>query len=46
VPTGSHVVEWSFEPAIFKVGGVISAVALLLVGLAVWRVRVEKVQGT
>ena len=39
VPAGAHVVEWSFEPGIFKIGGVISALGLLLVGLAVWRVR-------
>jgi hypothetical protein len=46
VPAGAHVVEWSFEPGIFRFGGVISVLGLLLVGLAVWRVRVEKVQGT
>jgi hypothetical protein len=39
VPAGAHVVEWSFEPTIFKLGGGISALALLLLGLAVWRMR-------
>jgi hypothetical protein len=39
VPAGAHVVEWTFEPTIFKLGGGISALALLLLGLAVWRVK-------
>jgi hypothetical protein len=35
----AHVVQWSFEPSIFKLGGVISTLALLLLGLAVWPIR-------
>jgi hypothetical protein len=39
VPAGVHVVEWSFEPVVFKIGGAISLLALLLGGAAMWKVR-------
>jgi len=34
VPAGDHVVEWHYRPDAFLVGGLISLVSLLLVGLA------------
>jgi hypothetical protein len=39
VPAGAHVVEWSFEPAVYKIGGAISLLVLVLVGVAVWQIR-------
>ncbi len=36
VPAGEHLVEWTFRPTIYAVGGLITVVSLLLVGTAVW----------
>ncbi len=39
VPTGEHVVEWTYQPTVYWIGGLISLLSLLLVGTAVffWR---------
>ncbi|MCB8943046.1 MAG: hypothetical protein H6658_04770 [Ardenticatenaceae bacterium] len=39
VPAGEHVVEWSFQPTVYTIGGIITILALLLVGVAVWKLR-------
>ena len=39
VPAGTHTIKWEFRPSVFKIGGTISLLGLLLVGLALWRVR-------
>lgn len=38
LPPGTHVVEWRFRPLIFWQGGIVSLLALLLLGTAVWRI--------
>jgi hypothetical protein len=47
VPAGEHVVEWTYRPVIFMVGGVVSAVSLILViggALAIRRRRIARRQ--
>lgn len=39
VPAGEHLIEWSYAPASFKIGGVISLLVLLVVVFAVIRLR-------
>lgn len=37
VPAGDHLVEWTFRPTIYAIGGLITLVSLLLVGTAVFQ---------
>ncbi len=37
VPTGTHRVEWRFDPASYKIGGAISLLTLALAGIALAR---------
>ncbi len=39
VPAGEHVVEWVFRPMVYWVGGVVSLVALVLVGVGLFALR-------
>lgn len=39
LPAGNHIVEFKYSPASFSIGGVISLIALLIFGLALWFAR-------
>lgn len=39
VSAGEHVVEWTYQPVVYYIGGLISLLALALVGVAVWQIR-------
>ncbi|HID54654.1 MAG TPA: hypothetical protein EYP41_21785, partial [Anaerolineae bacterium] len=42
VPAGEHVVEWTYAPNVYKIGGLISLAALALVFAAMVKLRREQ----
>lgn len=39
VPAGEHLVEWRYQPTVYWLGGLLTLLGWLLVGVALWQLR-------